>query len=134
MYYHLFDPATQTHYTNGGYISPNSETPVQGFQWVEGKPPEGAVEYIDPTSATVISKTIKDKVAQIAIADSAVLLRYSGEIGLINDFLNEANLPGAIGLLKGLVEIMGNASDTSALNASQPVLDYLTSIGVYSND
>lgn len=131
-FYHLYDPTTDTHYSNGGYTTA-IDLP-SGLQLIEGNPPEGAIQYIDSTSATAVSKTIKEKVAQIAINESAVLLRYSGEIGLINDFLNEANLPGAVGLLKGLVEIMGNASDTAALNASQPVLDYLTSIGVYSND
>lgn len=44
-WYHLYDPATETHYINGGFIDPESQVPEDGFQWVEGQAPEGAVPY-----------------------------------------------------------------------------------------
>lgn len=133
-YYHLYDPATDTHYTKGGFIDPLTHEKPNGTEWVEGKPPESAIDYIDQTDPTYVAKTIKDTVAQIAMTNSKVLLRYSGQIGLVNDFLNEGNLSGAVGLLLGLIEIMSEASDDEALKTAQPVISYLESIGVLPND
>ena len=44
---HLYDPATGTHYRNGGFISPDAglEAYPPGFEWVEGRAPEGAQPY-----------------------------------------------------------------------------------------
>lgn len=50
-YCHLYDPQTSTHYTTGGYISTDSEKP-EGYEWLEGYPPEGAIEYQEPTPAS----------------------------------------------------------------------------------
>lgn len=134
MYKHLFNPATGTHYRNGGNFDLSHPTPSAGLVWVDGPAPEGSLSYVDQTDPTYVAKTIKDMVAQIAMTDSKVLLRYPGEIGLVNDFLNEGNLLGATGLLLGLIEIMSEASDDEALQTAQPVIDYLKSIGVLPND
>jgi len=42
---HLYDPSTDTHYTNGGFISEDAPTPVDGWQWVEGYAPNGSPVY-----------------------------------------------------------------------------------------
>jgi hypothetical protein len=42
---HLYDPNTDTHYTNGGYIPDDVSTPVEGWQWRQGYAPEGSQPY-----------------------------------------------------------------------------------------
>lgn len=42
---HLYDPVTDTHYTNGGFIPVDTEVPTVGFQWLEGRPPAGTAVF-----------------------------------------------------------------------------------------
>ncbi len=42
---HLYDPTTQIHYANGGFIAANHPVPADGFEWVPGKAPQGSPTY-----------------------------------------------------------------------------------------
>ena len=48
MWRHLYDPATETHYADGGFIAENAPVPLSGAVWVEGSAPEDALPYREP--------------------------------------------------------------------------------------
>lgn len=62
IYYHLYDPASDTHYQNGGYVDQGSETPAEGLTWVVGYPPDGSLPWQPPAS---LSKRIEAIFLQI---------------------------------------------------------------------
>lgn len=121
MRVHLYNPVTDTHYSNGGFISKTSEAPFDSGVWVDGDAPDGAQPYMEVTPEMVTAQ-IKTMVAGIS---PAVLMRYSGETALIGQFLEAGNVLGASALLSALHQAMSDASDADALVAIQPIMDYL---------
>jgi hypothetical protein len=121
MRVHLYNPNTDTHYANGGFISKNSDTPFVGGVWIDGPAPDGALPYVEITPEAVTAD-IKGMVAGIS---PTVLMRYPGEAALIGQFLEAGNVAGATALLTALHQAMNDASDADALTAIQPIMDYL---------
>lgn len=78
---HLYDPSTDTHYTNGGYLDESAATPVDGWQWLEGYAPEGSAAY-EPES--------KQDIAKRLVNDLPALMRakYYSHVVLIRDAIN----------------------------------------------
>lgn len=80
-------------------------------------------EEVDPAIDPLnIIPAIKDLVAAM---NPAVLIRYSGDVALIGQFLNEGNLMGAARLLQALGGKMTAANDTEALTAAAPIFALL---------
>lgn len=126
---HLYDPNTDTHYTNGGYIPEDAATPVDGWQWRQGYAPDGSGIYEEATPGS-ISTNIKDMVSKL---DEGLVFKYAGQIAAIGIYLNENNLTGAMKLLLLLLSNIDAAGDTETKEAAQPIVDYLTQLGVLKN-
>lgn len=123
---HLYDPNTDTHYLNGGYLAEDAEMPLPGGKWVAGLPPAGATIW-EPVTPQMIQGQINDLVENIA---PAVQLRYAGEMALISTYMDKNNMPQAVNLLLTLVGEMQSNNDTEGQQAVAPVINYLTQLNL----
>ncbi len=116
----------------GVYIGGYAESLLSDleFEFIEGPAPNHAQDrYIDGklipyTGLDLFTATQQIKTA-VGAMDSNVLIRYAGEASLINQFLDNGNFQGAIGLLNGLQAKIIAADDTEAAAALGAVMAIL---------
>ena len=81
-WHHLYDPVNDIHYTNGGYIMPNSPVPVDGLEWRAGvaEEPAGKLEVKRP----------QDQASDLLRSlPTAMRAKYYKDIVLIRDAIND---------------------------------------------
>ena len=105
---HLYDPVNQVHYDNGGFIPIDSSVPVEGWQWVLDKAPEGSKPYNVKTKAEQLDEVYNSqpaiKRAQYAPLKAAVnLLLEQGDVEAVKVIIEATDVPQEDSQLKEIM-------------------------------
>jgi len=122
----------------GGSLTANTKVAFDSLRWQDerDKPAWADVvaagdELIDEASQPTPAEIGASVKAMVAGLDEALVYKYP-QIATIGVYLSENNLTGAMKLLLLLLADINNANDTVTQEAAQPIVDYLTSLGVLS--
>lgn len=107
---HYYNPKTDTHYSNGGFVDADAVLPSPDLEWREGRPPEDAPAWEKPNP-------VRDLMRKVSELPPALQLAFGGSIGAIRPYIEDDNFEKAIPLLVELEKQInaGNNEDAKAV-------------------
>lgn len=120
MFYHLYDPETNTHYANSfaSDASPKSAVPVEGWQWVQGYPAEGAALYSPPDKVHDAKNQLMDLFYSLP---ASVQAQYWNVKTTMDDAMNSGREDVVLLIVQGI-------TIPQELSQYQPVKDQMVQI------